>query len=82
VNQHIRAGGAAVVLEEQATVKRIKLYGHGCECASLSTHHIPITRKGGALHRVRSAMFATASAHSLGIGAEEIAYGLRTFTGR
>ncbi len=82
VNQHIRAGGAAVVLEEQATVKRIKLYGHGCEYASLSTHQIPITRKGRALHRVRSAMFATASAHSLGIGAEEIAYGLRTFTGR
>jgi cyanophycin synthetase len=79
VNEHRRAGGMAVVLEEEANGHMISLWDSGQRFPLLWTHLIPATLQGLALHNVQNAMFAAALAHGLGIDLDCIRHGLRTF---
>jgi cyanophycin synthetase len=79
VGEHIRAGGAALVLEEEAGGHMIVLCNNGCRVPLLWTYLIPATLQGIALHNVQNAMFAAALAHGLGIDVDGIRLGLRTF---
>jgi len=79
VNEHIRAGGVAVVLQEEINGHMISLWDSGHCFPLLWTHLIPATLQGLALHNVQNAMFAAALAHGLGIDPERIRHGLRTF---
>jgi cyanophycin synthetase len=79
VNEHIRAGGVAVVLEEEINGHMIILWDGGHRFPLLWTHLIPATVQGLALHNVQNAMFAAALARGLGIDLEGIRLGLRTF---
>jgi len=79
VGEHIRAGGAALVLEEEAGGHMIVLCDMGRRVPLLWTCLIPATVQGVALHNVQNAMFAAALAHGLGIDDEGIRLGLRTF---
>jgi cyanophycin synthetase len=79
VNEHIRAGGVAVVLEEEINGHMISLWDNGQRFPMLWTHLIPATLQGLALHNVQNAMFAAALAHGLGIDLESIRNGLCTF---
>ncbi len=79
VRQHIRAGGLAVVCEEGINGHMVTLYDRGAHQPLLWTHLIPATLEGKALHNVENAMFAAAMAHAMGIKADAIRQGLRTF---
>jgi cyanophycin synthetase len=79
VGEHIRAGGAALVLEEEAGGHMIALCNNGRRVPLLWTYLIPATVQGIALHNVQNAMFAAALAHGLGVDVEGIRLGLRTF---
>lgn len=79
VNEHIRAGGVAVILEEEINGHMITLWDGGHRFPLLWTHLIPATMQGLALHNVQNAMFAAALARGLGIDLEGIRLGLRTF---
>jgi cyanophycin synthetase len=79
VNEHVQAGGVAVVLEEQINGHMVCLWDSGHRFPLLCTHVIPATVQGLALHNVQNAMFAAALAHGLGIDLESIRRGLRTF---
>ncbi|MGF6786140.1 cyanophycin synthetase [Paraburkholderia sp. 35.1] len=79
VNEHVQAGGVAVVLEEQINGHMVCLWDIGHRFPLLWTHVIPATVQGLALHNVQNAMFAAALAHGLGIDLESIRRGLRTF---
>ncbi|MFL9913072.1 cyanophycin synthetase [Paraburkholderia sp. RL17-337-BIB-A] len=79
VGEHIRAGGAALVLEEQVGGHLIVLWDGGRRVPLLWTYLIPATVQGLALHNVQNAMFAAALARGLGIDVESIQLGLRTF---
>src|SRR5258708_31682612 len=79
VNEHIRAGGLAVVLEEEINGHMISLWYSGHRFPLLWTHLIPATVQGLALHNVQNAMFAAALARGLGIDLDGIRLGLRTF---
>jgi cyanophycin synthetase len=80
VQQHIRAGGRAVVLEQGMNGHMIALYDRGSHLPLLWTHLIPATIEGRALHNVQNAMFAAALAYGLKVSRENIEHGLRTFT--
>jgi cyanophycin synthetase len=80
VQQHIRAGGRAVVLEQGMNGHMIALYDRGSHLPLMWTHLIPATIEGRALHNVQNAMFAAALAYGLKISRENIEHGLRTFT--
>lgn len=80
VQQHIRAGGRAVVLEQGMNGHLIALYDRGHHVPLIWTHLIPATMEGRALHNVNNAMFATALAFGLGVSRDHIEQGLRTFT--
>jgi cyanophycin synthetase len=79
VREHIRAGGRAMVLEEGMNGHMITLYDRGTHVPLLWTHLIPATLEGRAIHNVQNAMFAAAMAFSMGLKAEDVRHGLRTF---
>ncbi|HEY0781658.1 MAG TPA: cyanophycin synthetase, partial [Thermoanaerobaculia bacterium] len=72
VRQHIRAKGAAVALEDGLNGRMIVLYQGEEQIPLLLARQIPATIEARALHNVQNAMFATAIAHGLGIGLENI----------
>lgn len=80
VQQHIRAGGRAVVLEQGMNGHMIALYDKGSHLPLMWTHLIPATIEGRAMHNVQNAMFAAAMAYGLKVSRENIEHGLRTFT--
>ncbi len=79
VRQHIRAGGAAAVLEEGINGYMITLYDRGSHIPLLWAHLIPATLEGKALFNVQNAMFAALMAFVMGCKVENIRQGLRTF---
>jgi cyanophycin synthetase len=79
VRRHIRSGGLACVLEEGINGQMITLFDHGAHLPLLWTHLIPATLEGKALFNVQNAMFAAVMAHAMGVKAENIRHGLRTF---
>lgn len=79
VQEHVRSGGRAVVLEEGAGGQMITIYDHGSHIPLLWTHLIPATLGGRATHNVQNAMFAAAMAFSMDVQLEGIRHGLRTF---
>ena len=79
VRQHIRAGGLAIVCEEGINGQMITLYDKGTHQPLLWTHLVPATLEGKATHNVQNAMFAAVMAHAMGIKADAIRQGLRTF---
>ena len=79
VRQHIRSGGRAVVLEEGINGHMITLYDGVHHLPLLWTHLIPATLEGRAMHNVQNAMFAAATAYSMGATLDEVRHGLRTF---
>ena len=79
VRQHIQSGGLAAVLEEGINGQIITLYENGAHLPLVWTHLIPATLEGKAIHNVQNAMFAAVMAHAMGVKAENIRHGLRTF---
>jgi cyanophycin synthetase len=79
VRRHIRAGGAAVVLEEGINGHMITLYDRGSHIPLMWTHLVPCSLEGKALHNVQNAMFAALIAYMLSTKVENIRQGLRTF---
>ncbi|MCA9706674.1 MAG: cyanophycin synthetase, partial [Myxococcales bacterium] len=79
VREHIRAGGAACVLEEGINGHMITLYDHGGHMPLLWTDLIPATLEGKAMFNVSNAMFAALVAWVMGVKLENIRTGLRTF---
>jgi cyanophycin synthetase len=79
VRQHIRAGGLACVLEDGINGQMITLFDRGAHLPLLWTHLIPATLEGKATHNVQNAMFAAAMAYAMGVKADNIKHGLRTF---
>ncbi len=79
VKEHIQSGGRAVVLEEGINGHMITLFDAGAHIPLLWTHLIPATLEGRAAHNVQNAMFAAATAFSLGASLDNIRQGLRTF---
>ncbi|MGA2191482.1 MAG: cyanophycin synthetase, partial [Steroidobacteraceae bacterium] len=79
VREHIRAGGRACALEAGVNGQMMTLYDRGGHIPLLWTHLIPATLEGRATHNVQNAMFAAATAFSLGIKLDAIRQGLRTF---
>jgi len=79
VREHIRAGGAACVLEEGINGHMITLYDKGGHMPLLWTDLIPATLDGKAMFNVSNAMFAAIVAWVTGIKLENIRTGLRTF---
>jgi cyanophycin synthetase len=80
VRRHIRERKRAVVLEEGLNGPMIVLYQGEDQVPLLSAHQIPATMEGAALHNLQNAMFAAAVACGLGVDAEDVREGLRTFT--
>ncbi|EDM74091.1 cyanophycin synthetase [Plesiocystis pacifica SIR-1] len=79
VREHIRAGGAACVLEEGINGQMITLYDRGSHIPLLWTHLIPATLEGKALFNVQNAMFAALMARVMKVKIDNIRVGLRTF---
>jgi cyanophycin synthetase len=79
VREHIRAGGAACVLEQGINGEMITLYDRGSHLPLLWTHLIPATLEGKALFNVQNAMFAALIAWVMNVKVENIRVGLRTF---
>jgi len=79
VREHIRAGGAACVLEEGINGQMITLYDNGNHMPLLWTDLIPATLEGKAMFNVSNAMFAALVAWVMGVKLENIRTGLRTF---
>jgi cyanophycin synthetase len=79
VQEHIRAGGRAIALEEGINGHMITLYDGAAHMPLLWTHLIPATLEGRALHNVQNAMFAAAMAYSMDVSLDNIRQGLRTF---
>lgn len=79
VREHIRAGGAACVLEEGINGQMITIYDHGSHMPLLWTHLIPATLEGKAMFNVQNAMFAGLIAWVMDVKIDNIRVGLRTF---
>jgi cyanophycin synthetase len=79
VREHIRAGGAACVLEEGINGQMITLYDKGSHIPLLWTHLIPATLEGKAVFNVQNAMFAALVAWVMDVKVDNIRVGLRTF---
>ncbi|HRI10701.1 MAG TPA: Mur ligase family protein, partial [Nannocystaceae bacterium] len=79
VRKHIRAGGLAAVLEEGINGDMITIYDKGTHIPLLWTHLIPATIEGKAGHNVQNAMFAALVTYAMGVKADNIRHGLRTF---
>ncbi len=79
VREHIRAGGAACVLEQGINGEMITLYDRGSHIPLLWTHLIPATLEGKAAFNVDNAMFAALIAYTMDVKVDNIRTGLRTF---
>ncbi|HVI00651.1 MAG TPA: Mur ligase family protein, partial [Enhygromyxa sp.] len=79
VREHIRAGGAACVLEEGINGDMITIYDKGSHIPLLWTHLIPATLEGKAMFNVQNAMFAALIAWVMDLKVDNIRVGLRTF---
>jgi cyanophycin synthetase len=79
VREHIRAGGAACVLEEGINGDMITIYDKGSHIPLLWTHLIPATLEGKAMFNVQNAMFAALIAWVMDVKIDNIRVGLRTF---
>ncbi|NVB42240.1 cyanophycin synthetase [Pseudenhygromyxa sp. WMMC2535] len=79
VREHIRAGGAACVLEDGINGQMITIYDKGTHIPLLWTHLIPATLEGKALFNVQNSMFAALMAWVMDVKIENIRMGLRTF---
>jgi cyanophycin synthetase len=79
VREHIRAGGAACVLEDGINGQMITIYDKGSHIPLLWTHLIPATLEGKALFNVQNAMFAALITWVMDIKVDNIRLGLRTF---
>jgi cyanophycin synthetase len=79
VREHIRAGGAACVLEEGINGDMITIYDRGSHIPLLWTHLIPATLEGKAMFNVQNAMFAALIAWVMDLKVDNIRVGLRTF---
>ena len=79
VKEHIAHGNRAVVLESGMRGHLITIYDKELYTPLLWAHQIPATLEGRAMHNVQNAMFAVATAYSLGVGLEDIRLGLQTF---
>ena len=79
VEQHIQAGGLAMVLEEGIRGRMLTVYDDGLHLPLLWTHLIPATMEGKAMHNVQNAMVAALCAYATGVSLENIRQGLRTF---
>jgi cyanophycin synthetase len=80
VREHVRKGGQAVVLEAGLNGRMLALYQGERQVPLLWARQIPATLEGKAFHNVQNAMFAAAIAHGMGVAAENIRQGLRTFS--
>jgi len=79
VRRHVRKGGRAVALEQGLNGRLLVLY-RGEEQISLAwAWQIPITLGDSVGYNLQNAMFAAAVAAGLGVDAEAIRQGLRTF---
>lgn len=79
VNEHIKLGGKAVVLEPGSNGDMITIYDNEVKIPVLWAHLIPATIEGKATHNVQNAMFATAICYSMGMSLDDIRNGLKTF---
>ncbi|MCI5046350.1 MAG: cyanophycin synthetase [Aquisalinus sp.] len=79
VQEHIKQGHRAVVLERGTNGEQIVIYEKENQIPLIWTHLIPATVEGKAIHNVENAMFAAAMAYSLGLTLDQIRGGLRTF---
>jgi cyanophycin synthetase len=80
VRRHIRRGGKAVTLEPGLNGRLLVLYQGEEQVPLLWARQIPATLEGRAHHNIQNAMFAAAVAAGLGVAAEFIREGLRTFS--
>jgi len=80
VKQHIRSGGGAVILERGLNGDMITIFDNNIHIPVLWTHLIPATLDGRAVHNVQNAMFAIATAYTMGLSLDEIRGGMKTFT--
>ena len=72
---HVATGGVAVTLRDETIV----LVRDGQERAVVDAREVPITLQGAARFNVQNALAATAACDALGLDAERIAAGLRSF---
>ncbi|MEE8502376.1 MAG: acetate--CoA ligase family protein [Kiloniellales bacterium] len=79
LDEHLAAGGRAVVLEKGEGGGTITVRDGDGRTAVVETDRIPALRDADAGYDTRSAMFAAAMAHALGKTADEIREGLCTF---
>ncbi|MCI5043136.1 MAG: cyanophycin synthetase [Aquisalinus sp.] len=79
VQEHIKQGHRAVVLERGTNGEQIVIYENENQIPLIWTHLIPATVEGKAIHNVENAMFAAAMSYSLGLTLDQIRGGLRTF---
>ena len=79
VQEHVRKGGRAVVLEDGLNGKMLTLYERNQHIPLLWAHLIPATLEGLARFNVANALAAAAIARALGVKVENIRQGLRTF---
>lgn len=80
VRRHVRAGGWAVALEPGLNGRLLVLYQGERQIPLLWARQIPATIEGRASHNIQNAMFAAAIAHGMGVEADNIRQGLRTFS--
>ncbi len=79
VREHVRAGGRAVMLEEEPGGRQLVLYDGELRLPLLPVEAIPLTRGGRVAANVQNAMFATAIGWSLGLGLAQLRAGLASF---
>ncbi len=79
VQEHVRKGGRAIVLEDGLNGKMLTLYERNQHIPLLWSHLIPATLEGLARFNVANALAAAAVARALGVKVENIRQGLRTF---
>ncbi|MGH8443257.1 MAG: cyanophycin synthetase [Nevskiaceae bacterium] len=79
VQEHIRRGCRAVVLEHGDDGEIIALWDGGQHIPLIRPRLIPATMEGKAVHNTQNAMFVAAMAHALGKSLDDIRQGLRTF---
>ncbi len=80
LQEHIAAGGLAVVLQKGARGEMLTIYDAEHYIPLLWSHLIPATLEGKARANVANALAATAMTYALGIPVETIRQALRTFT--
>lgn len=79
VREHVRAGGRAVIVEDEPVGRQVVLYDGELRLPLLALEAIPLTRGGQIAANVQNALFATALAWSLGLGLAQLRAGLASF---